>query len=57
VEAAQQETMQQPADRANKMQMRGKQEAEALVDKRWRHDERANVDNARLAGSEQQQQE
>jgi hypothetical protein len=50
VEAVQQEAMQQPAGGANERQTRCKREAEALADKRQWHDERASVDNARLAG-------
>jgi hypothetical protein len=38
-------------------QTRGEQEAEALADKRWWHDKRASMDDARLVGSGQQQQE
>ncbi len=38
-------------------QTRGKQEAEVLADKRQQCDKRSSVDNARLVGSGQHQQE
>jgi hypothetical protein len=46
--------MQQPADRGNKRQTRGKQEVEVLADKRQQRDKSASMDAARLAGSGQQ---
>ena len=45
---AQQEAMQQTAGRANERQLRGKQDAGALADKRQWRDKRASMDEARL---------
>ncbi len=52
-EAAQQEAMQQSAGGASERQSRGKQEAGALADKRLWPDERASMDDARLASGGQ----
>ena len=52
-EAAHQEGMQQAAGETNKRLSRGKPDAGALTDMRWRFNERASVDNVRLAGGGQ----